>query len=116
MIVAKTRSMTESELRSKNFPFFLSPRDDAEILDRIYKIIPNKEALADALIALRRRSGVQVFFGDKKQFVDSLKQNKAKSEDDYAASVYSSVPTRLVLAVVPLGDYEQKKLMGTAHF
>lgn len=113
MMVDKTRLMRESELRNKKLPtFFGSPERDAETLHQIYKIIPNKEALVDALTALRERSGVQIIFGYKEQFVDFLKRFKAKPEDDCAASVHTAVPAHLVLAVVPLGKYEREKLMG----
>lgn len=70
------------------------------------------EALTDFLIKLKERGGVQVVYGGgyKSAFIDFIRGQKHKSVDDRGVEIYSSIPNRFILAVVPLGKYEQRQI------
>lgn len=61
---------------------------------------------------MQQRGGVQAVYGGRNEFIKFLKDTGACGVDDCAVSIPVSIPARLVIAVVPLGRYEEEVLLG----
>lgn len=85
----------------------LTSADEEDVL----KLFPSREDLINTLVDTRNRGGVQVFYGNKEKFSDFLKDNDAEPTDDCSAILFTPIPTSLVIAVVPLGAYEEQELL-----
>lgn len=83
-------------------------RINDELLSEVF---PHKHDLVNALIALRTRKGVQTVYGNKPYFIEFLKAHNAEARDDCAAAIHIEIPAHLVLAVIPLGEYEAQRLL-----
>ncbi len=81
----------------------------SEIVSRMF---PSYEDLELAISEVRKRQGVQMVYGDKDEFITFLQRNNAKPIDDCSAKFKVRIPSHLVLAVIPLGKYEQHELLG----
>ncbi len=108
-LVAKAKEIEESELRAGGLRL-VGP--DPRLANNLSYMFPSEEDAIEALITLRDRGGVQVVLGDKPHLIEFLKAKKATPEDDYAAFIPSSVPSRLVLGVIPMGEYETRALVS----
>lgn len=56
-----------------------------------------------------------MIFGGRREFVNFLRVNNAQpTMDDCAAVIPTGIPASLVLAVLPLGEYEREHLLVAA--
>ncbi|MFC1711217.1 hypothetical protein ACFLZ1_01385 [Patescibacteria group bacterium] len=68
------------------------------------------QAYLNFVNSLQNRRGVQVVLGDQNEFLRFWQTAKHKPIDDYGLRIYSSIPSDLILAIIPLGSYEQSLL------
>lgn len=79
------------------------------------RLFPDDKTLADAIIEIRKRNGIQVVYGDKDILVEFLKRNNPIPADECAVKLTKKIPASIVLAVVPLGQYEEDELLNLAN-
>lgn len=85
---------------------------DPDFYEAFHRLFPSNTDLIKAMLTLRNRKGVQVFYRNKQQFTQFLSVHGAQSDDDCAATLFTPIPPNLVSFVVPLGKYEEKALIG----
>lgn len=78
----------------------------------IKRMFPENEQLSQVLVGLKRRKGVQIVYGEKKELIEFLKKNDPISVDGCAVELQRKIPARLVKAIIPLGEYEQQVLLN----
>lgn len=82
-----------------------------DILAVIHEYFPSEKTFFNYLDLLKDRLGVQVVYGDRKSFLQYILSQKYKIIDDLGVQLYKPIPDRFVLAVLPLGTYDQQKLI-----
>lgn len=87
--------------------------EDSDFNEAFHRLFPSNVDLIKAILTLRNRKGVQVFYRNKQQFAQFLSAHGAQRDDDCAATLFTPIPPNLVSFVVPLGKYEERALMGS---
>jgi hypothetical protein len=109
-LVETLRDFGPEKLKTIN-PYKYLPSDfNHEAESAMRGVFPRRRDLIKAITSLRNREGVQVFYQDRSKFADFLKEASAKPVDDCSVEFYQPVPVELVLAVIPLGQYEKRAL------
>jgi hypothetical protein len=78
---------------------------------KLVNIFGSESRLVDYIQSMRGRKGVQVLYGasDKFDFTKFILSTDHEQVDDRAVSIQANIPNRFILALVPLGPYEQEK-------
>ncbi len=86
-----------------------STEDIIEIIDQSF---PSEGSFFQYLDALKDRGGVQIVYGDKPALKHFIEGHKSRLVDDNGVAIYNTkIPERLIIAILPLGIYEQKALL-----
>lgn len=87
----------------------------AQIVSGEYRAKAYFETIEDfenTVIDLSPRGGIQAIYGDTENLTEFLKGEVVEEVDDCAVCIQSPIPTRLVMALIPLGKYEEEALLN----
>lgn len=84
-----------------------------ELKDLYYSVLgtfKTEDAFFTFLNEAQKRKGVQIVFGDSDEFTNFMKQSEHEECDDWATTIVGNIPSHLVKAIIPIGEYEQEQL------
>lgn len=106
------RSAKELKNRNEVAHFARTTLQESYFGKDVVRAFGSIDRVIDFLDDSRDRGGVQIIYGanNKLDFADFLKSVGTKPQDDRGAEVPVNIPGRFVMAIIPLGKYEEKNI------